>query len=82
MRGTDLVVPVGADQQEVPHVRVRDQMLKQVERGRVQPLQIVEEQCERMLRAREHTEESPENHLEPVLRVLRRQDPGPAVAPR
>jgi hypothetical protein len=36
-------------------------------------LQIVEEQRERMLLAREHAEEAPENHLEAVLRVLRRQ---------
>jgi hypothetical protein len=28
MRRTDLVVPVGADQQQVPHLRVRDQMLE------------------------------------------------------
>jgi hypothetical protein len=32
VRGTDLVVPVGADQQQVPHFRVRNQMLKEVER--------------------------------------------------
>ena len=50
--GTDLVVPVGADQQQVPHLRVRDQMLEEVERCRIQPLQIVEEQRERMLRSR------------------------------
>ena len=71
--GTDLVVPVGADQQQVPHLRVRDQMLDEVERGRVQPLQIVEEQRERMLRPGEHAEEAPEHQLEAVLRVLRRQ---------
>ena len=73
MRGTDLVVPVGADQQQVPHLRVRHQMLEQVERCCIQPLQIVEEQRERMLLACEHAEEAPENHLEAVLRVLRRQ---------
>jgi hypothetical protein len=28
----DLVVAVGADKQNVPHVRVRDQMLKEIER--------------------------------------------------
>ena len=73
VRGTDLVVPVGADQQQVPHVRVRDQMLEEVERCCIQPLQIVEEQRERVLLPREHAEEAPEHQLEAVLRVLRRQ---------
>ena len=82
VRGADLVVPVGADQQQVPHLRVRDQMLEQVERRCVQPLQIVEEQRERVLRAREHAEEAPEHHLEAVLRVLRRQVRRPAAACR
>jgi len=36
-------------------------------------LQIVEEQSEGVLLPREHTDESPENHLESVLRILRRQ---------
>ena len=48
-------------------------MLEEVERCCIQPLQIIEEQRERVLLAREHPEEAPENHLEPVLRVLRRQ---------
>src|SRR6185295_9616542 len=53
--------------------RVRDKVLEQVKRSCIQPLQIVEEQRERMLLAREHREETPEHHLEAVLRVLRRQ---------
>ena len=73
MRGTDLVVPIGADQQQVPHFRVRDQVLDEVERCCIQPLQIIEEQRERVLVASEHPEEAPENHLEAVLRILRRQ---------
>ena len=73
VRRTDLVVPVGSDQQQVPHLRMRDQVLEEVERSGVQPLQIVEEQGERMLLAREHPEEAPEHHLEAILRVPRRQ---------
>ena len=71
--GTDLVVPVGADQQQVLHFRVRDQMLEEVKRRCVQPLQIVEEQRERVFLAREYPKEAPEHHLEAVLRFLRRQ---------
>ena len=73
VRGVDLVVPVGADQQQVPHLRVHNEVLEEVERRCVQPLQIIEEQRERVLLAREHSEEAPEHHLETVLHVLRRQ---------
>src|SRR6202011_2160925 len=73
VRGADLVVPVGADQQQVSHFRVRYQMLEELERCCIQPLQIIQEQRERVLLAREHPEEAPEHHLEAVLRVLRRQ---------
>src|SRR5580700_6456842 len=48
-------------------------MLEEVERRGIQPLQIVEEQRERVLLAREHPDEAPEHHLEAVLRILRRQ---------
>ena len=52
---------------------MRHQMLKQIERCCIKPLQIIEEQRERMLFSREHAEEASENHLEAVLRVLRRR---------
>ena len=73
VRGTDLVVPVGADQQQVPHLRVRDKMFDQIKGRGVQPLQIVEEQRERVLRPGKHAEEPPEHQLEPILPVLRRE---------
>src|SRR5580704_3245657 len=71
--GIDLVVPIGADQQQVPHLRVRDQMLDEVERGDIQPLQIIEEQRERMLPPGEHAKKAPEHQLKSVLRFSRRQ---------
>src|SRR5712692_9457447 len=52
---------------------MRDQVLEEVERRAIQPLQIVEEQRERVLLPREYAEEAPEDHLEAALRVLRRQ---------
>jgi len=55
------------------HVRMGDQVLDEFERRGVQPLQIIEEQRERVFLAREHVEEAPENHMEAVLGVLRRQ---------
>src|SRR5882724_3065356 len=73
VRGADLVVPVGPDDHEVSHLRMRDQVLEEVEHRCIQPLQIVKKQRERVLLPREYTEEAPENRLETVLRVLRRQ---------
>src|ERR1700757_3401150 len=49
MSGSDFVVAIGADQQQVPQIRSGQQILKQVERRRVQPLQVVEKQRKRML---------------------------------
>src|ERR1700746_390047 len=73
VRGADLVVPVGPNKKQVPHLRVRDQVLEEVERRCIKPLQIVEEQRERVLLPCEYAEKPSENHLESVLRVLRRQ---------
>src|SRR5262245_20968948 len=73
MGGTDLVVPIGADQQEVLQLEACQQVLEQVERGRVQPLQVVEEEGERMLGSGEDADEAPEYLLEACLRIQRRQ---------
>ena len=53
VRGTDFVVAVGSNQQHVPHVRIGDQVLQQLQSCRIQPLQIVQEQRQRMLRLSE-----------------------------
>src|ERR1700686_541275 len=71
MRGTDLIVPVGPHQEEVSNVRVDDQMLEEVESRRIQPLQIIQEEREGMLRPSEHGEEPPEHRLEAGLCLLR-----------
>src|SRR5271167_1721769 len=57
----------------MPHIRVCDQVFEEIERRAIQPLQIVEEQRQRVLLTREHAEESPEYHPKPVLVVWRRQ---------
>src|SRR5262249_18217863 len=73
VRWIDLVVSKSADQQQVTHLRVQDEMLDQIERRRIQPLQIIEEQRQRVLRPGKHSEEPPEYQLEARLLVLRRQ---------
>src|SRR6185312_3592379 len=73
VRRTDLVVPIRSDQQKVTHLWMIHEMFDQVESSPIQPLQIVEEERERMFRLGEHTQESPEDLLETSLRFLRRQ---------
>src|SRR6266436_4716806 len=73
VRGSDLVVSIGPNQQQVPHLRVRDQVLEEVERRCIKPLQIVEEQRERVLLPGEYAEKPPKNYLKAVLRFVRRQ---------
>src|ERR1700722_5331200 len=52
------------------HFRVREQVLKQVERRGVEPLQIVEEQRQWMFRSCEDVDEAPEHKLKSILSVL------------
>src|ERR1700733_14482344 len=73
MRATDLVVPIGADHQQVPNFGMRHKMFEEVQRCCVQPLQIIDEQRERVLLAREHGKKASEHHLEAVLCVSQRQ---------
>src|SRR5262245_36188403 len=70
MGGIDFVVAIGSDQQQMPHIHLSQQALEQIECRRVEPLQIVQEQGERMFRPCEYADESPEHQLEAALRVL------------
>ena len=49
------------------------QVFEQIECGRVQPLQVVEEERQRMLGSREYADEPPKDQLKASLRFLRRQ---------
>jgi len=73
VRGTDLVVPVRADQQERAHLGPGDKVCEQRQGSGVEPLQIVEEEGEGMVRSSEHADEPTEDLLKAVLRVLRRE---------
>ena len=73
MRRIDFVVPVRADQHQVRHVRPGQQILEEIERRRVEPLQVVEEERQRMFGPREYADEPPEDQLETALRVLGRK---------
>src|SRR5215831_18573512 len=73
MRGSDLVVPIGADQQEMSHARLSGEMFQQVESCSVQPLKVVEEQHERSLRSSKHADKLTERPVEAIPRILRRE---------
>ena len=60
--GIDLVIPIGADQQQMLQIRPSQQVLEKIERRHVQPLQIVEEERQWMLRPGEHAYEAPQDH--------------------
>ena len=69
----DFVVPIGADQQKMLHLRLGHQVFEEIERGRVEPLQVVQEQGERMLGPGEHAKEPSEDQFEAALRGLGRK---------
>ncbi len=73
MSRIDFGVAVGADDHQVRHAFVGDQMLHHVERGVVEPLQVVEKQDERALGPRKGCDEAPEHRPEPDLCFRRRK---------
>src|SRR5262245_12119714 len=73
MGGSDFVVAIGTDQQAVLQVRPGQQVLQQIERRRVEPLQIVEEERQGMFRPGEDADKPPKHQLETPLRVLGRK---------
>src|SRR5262245_48043080 len=73
MRCSDLVGAEGANEKEMTEVGPTQQVFQQVERRRVEPLQVIEEQRQRMFRPGEDANELPEHHLEAALCVLWRK---------
>ncbi|MNS97849.1 hypothetical protein D3C72_1321980 [compost metagenome] len=73
MGGIDLVVPVGAHQHQVAQVGTDQHILDQVERGGVQPLEVIEEQRQRVLRLGKHADKAPEHQQKALLGLLRLQ---------
>ena len=82
MVGTHFVVPKGADDEHVADVGPRQQALEKVEGGRVEPLQVVDEKRERMLRPREHPHEPLQDQLENDAAPRGAAARGPAAALR
>ncbi len=73
MRGVDLAVAIGADQEQVVDTRVGHHELHQAEAGGVRPLQVVEEHDQRVLDAAQHLQEALEHEVEAMLGLDRRE---------
>src|SRR5437763_1916357 len=72
MRRSDFVFAIGTDQHEVLQIWPQ-QVLQQIERRRVEPLQVVEEQSQWLVRPRKCANEAPEYDLKTALCLLCRQ---------
>src|SRR5262245_12411324 len=70
MGGIHFVVPVGADQHQVPYIRLSQKVLEEIERRSIEPLQIIEEQSKRMFGPCENADKPPEHKLEAALSFL------------
>src|SRR5262249_43304741 len=70
MRSVDLVVAVRADDQQMLHIGLRQEVLERLERAGVEPLQIVQEERGWRPRPWEDADESTEHDLKTFSRVL------------
>src|ERR1700760_519914 len=61
MGRSNLVVAIGADQDKVLQVRPGQDILQEIKRSRVKPLQIVQEKCQWVLRSSEDADEPPKH---------------------
>lgn len=66
MRGVDLVVAIGADEEHVAALRIGRQAHDEIDRGEVGPLEIVEEEHERVAALRERRDQALDGGLEAV----------------
>src|SRR6516165_6276447 len=73
MRWSDFVVAVGTDKEKIAEIGPAQQVFQQVERRRVEPLQVIKEQRQGMFRPREGADELPKHQLEAPLCILWRK---------
>src|SRR5215472_154613 len=70
MRRSDFVVAIGADEKKIAKLGPAQQVFQQVERRRVEPLQVIEEERQGMFRPSEDADKLPKYQLEAPLCVL------------
>src|ERR1700743_161498 len=72
MLGIDLIVTIGPDQQQMPQIGGGQQVLDEIQGRDIQPLQVVEEERERMAWPSEDADEAPYHKLKAPRRIRRR----------
>ena len=70
----DLVVAICADEQQVTRVRMEEKIFDERQRGRIEPLQVIDENDERVFRPRKHADEPLEHGLKPQFGIDGRED--------
>ena len=73
MRRSDFVIAEGADKKKIAEIGSVQQIFQKIERRRIEPLQVIEKERQRMFRSREDTDELPKHQLKAPLRVLWRK---------
>src|SRR5271167_4202156 len=73
MGGADLVIAERSNQEQVVDIRMGRELLQEIERSRIQPLQVVQKEHQGMFFACEDRDELPEHHLEALLRLQGRE---------
>src|SRR5215470_1833064 len=70
MRCSHFIVAIGTDEEKIAEIGPAQQVFQQVERRRVKPLQVIEEQRQGIFRPSEDPDELPKHHLKAPLRLL------------
>src|SRR5262245_37221378 len=69
----DFVIAEGADEEKIAEIRPTQQVFHEVQRCRIEPLQVIEEERQGMFRPSKNPDELPKHELKAPLRVLRRK---------
>ena len=73
MGRTDLVVAVGAREQDVPRIGIGQNMGQQGQRRRIDPLQVVHDHAQQLIARRKRLQQVRKHTVEAVARLDRRQ---------
>src|SRR5262245_15491457 len=73
MRGTDFVVPVGADNEQVFNFGMSEEVFDEAYRRGVEPLKVIQKKRQWVFFLSKYAKKPSEDCLEPVLGFLRRE---------
>ena len=68
----DLIIAIRANHQQVPRVGMEEEIFDERQRGRIEPLQVIDENDKRVFRPREYADKPLKYGLKPQLGVDRR----------